>query len=194
MCIRDRLKAVLDANPNDVEANLTLGSLYVSAGPSDPNYYKEAIKTADVLLDGSNLSTSDRVKALILKGNALAGAKDFEKSVEILESAKVLDPKNVTVWITLGTTRVFEKNFPEAEKAFLGAREANPKDPNAYTSLANFYRVAGNPGKAESIFTEALSLFPQERSVYSQAAEFYLQSGRLEDVERTLKTAQANNK
>jgi tetratricopeptide (TPR) repeat protein len=128
-----------------------LGNLYLAAGGGDPKLLQEVSTIAQKIL----VLEPQNVRALILSGNAAAGLRDYETSVEIFEKALSLDPQNPAAFVSLGTTQVIRKNFAEAEQAFLKARQADPKNRSALISLANFYRATNEMAKAEEIFKEA---------------------------------------
>ncbi len=184
-----QLRSLLELYPDDVEANLELGRIYLMAGRTNSSFFKQAQDQAKKVLDKDPKNQA----ALILSGNAAAGLQDFDTSVEVLEKAAELDPKSSTALISLGATQVQQKNLPEAEKAFLKAREANPKDKAVLISLANFYRAANQMDKAEEVFKDALAQFPADRAVYLQASDFYFRAKRIEDAEKVLRNAQAGN-
>jgi tetratricopeptide (TPR) repeat protein len=185
-----QLRLLLEFYPDDIPTNLKLGGIYMAAGSTNPEFYRQAKITVEKVL----AQEPANVAALILTGNILAGLKDFTHSAELLEKAISLDPKSVSAYISLGSTQVQAKKQTEAEKAFLNAREVEPKNKSVLISLANFYRVSGSTDKALRVFKEALSLYPADRGVYFPAAGFYLAQHRFEDVENILKAAQASNR
>ena len=182
-----QLASLLEYFPDDVEANLRLGNLYLAAGGSNPDYYRKADELAKRVL----AKDSRNVGALVLSGNASAGLQDYRTSVDLLEKAVNLDPQNSAAFVSLGTAQAIQKNFPDAEQAFLKARQANPKDKNALISLANYYRSIGQPEKTESVFKDALAIYPSDKDIYVQVVEFYNHAGRYDDVERILQSAQS---
>lgn len=181
--------ALLDAHPDDVEALLQVGSLYLAGGPSNPENYREAQRTADTILK----KDPQNVRALLLASNALVGLKEFVLAQGVFDQALAAEPGNASLWISLGGMRVLQSRMDDGEKAFLKAREVDPKSKAAITSLANFYSITGNPEKAESVFREGLTQFPADRDMYSQVASFYLRNRRFLDAETTLQRAQAAN-
>jgi tetratricopeptide (TPR) repeat protein len=183
------LNALLEYFPDDVEANLELGNLYLTGGGTDPKFLTEASNIAKKLL----AKEPDNIRALILLGNASVGLQDYASSADLFEKVISLDPQNVSAFVSLGTTRVLLKNYPEAEQAFLKAREVNPKDRSALVSLANYYRAVGDPTKAEALLKEALSIYPGDRSIYVQLVQFYFQFGRFEEAEKLLRDVQAQS-
>jgi len=151
----NQLRKLLAIFPDDVETNLKLGSIYLQQGPRNPLAYPEAQKLAERVLD----KNPQNVPALILKGNALSGLKDLEGAKSVLEEATRLDPKDVSVWISLGSLNLQRKDLKEAEKAFLTARSSDETSKSAVVSLASFYRLTGNSEKAEQILKDALARF-----------------------------------
>jgi tetratricopeptide (TPR) repeat protein len=185
-----QLNALLEYFPDDVEGNLRLGTIYLTAGRSDAKLFRQASEIAQKVLT----KEPENVAALILSGNAAAGLQDYKASVEQFEKAVTIDPANTAAFVSLGTSEVLQKNYEAAEQALLKARQLNPKDKSALLSLGNYYRAAGQTEKAKAIFEEALSIYPSDRAIYLQTAGFYYQLGRLDEVERVLKNAQANTK
>ncbi len=182
-----QLNSLLEIYPDDVEANLQLGRIYMTAGRTRPEFFRQAQELAEKILS----KDPQNVAALVLSGDAGIGLHEFDSSVDLLERAITLDPKNSGAFVSLGTMRTFQKNYPEAEKAFLKGREANPKDIGTLISLGNYYRAVGDSNKAEAVFKDALAQYPANKSVYSQAVEFYFQAGRFDEIEKILKDAQA---
>jgi tetratricopeptide (TPR) repeat protein len=184
-----QLSTLLDYYPDDIEASLRLGNLYLSAGGTNADYFRKADELAKKVLS----KDAQNVAALILSGNSSAGLQDYGTAVELFEKAVALDPGNSSAFVSLGTAQAIQKKLPEAEQSFLKARQANPKDKSALISLANYYRSIGQPEKAESIFKEALTIYPSDKDIYVQVVEFYNQAGRAEDVTRVLQSAQTAN-
>ena len=184
-----QLVSLLEYYPDDVEATLRLGNIYLAAGGSNAEYFRKADELAKKVLS----SDPQNVAALILSGNASAGLQDYRTSVDLFEKAVALDPQNSAAFVSLGTAQAVQKNFPDAEQAFLKARDANPKDKSALISLGNYYRAAGQPERAESVFKDALVIYPADKDIYIQAVEFYNQTGRFGEVEKILENAQSAN-
>jgi len=184
-----QLASLLDYYPDDVEAGLRLGNLYLAAGGTNADYVRKADELAKRILS----KDAQNVAALILSGNAAAALRDFPGSVDLLEKAVTLDPQNAGAFVSLGTAQALQKNNAEAEKAFLKARQASPKDKSALISLGNYYRSVGQPEKAEAIFKESLAIYPADKDIYVQVVQFYNQAGRFQDVEKVLQGAQSAN-
>ena len=183
------LRILLETFPDDTEAKLRLGNMYLSLGVDDSRFYQEAFSLAQTILSND----ADNVDALLLSGNAAAGLQDYSESAERFQRALSLDPQNIPAFVSLGTSEAMRGNYGEAEKTFLKARETNPKDPAVLASLANFYRAIGEYLKAERVFNDALALYPGEKGIYLQAVEFYYHIRKGDAAERILRDAQAKN-
>src|SRR5262245_15950476 len=146
-----QLVALLEYYPDDVEANLQLGGIFLLAGRTDADFFRRASDIAAKVLE----KEPQKVAALILAGNAMAGLQNYQSSVEQFEKAVTLDPQNTSAFVSLGTTQTLQKNYPEAEEAFLKARRVDPKDRTALISLANYYLAVRDFDKAEATFKEA---------------------------------------
>src|SRR5689334_14017822 len=64
-----QLLALLEYYPDDLDAKLRLGNIYLAAGGADPQFYRKARDTAQQILS----KEPDNVGALILSGNASIG-------------------------------------------------------------------------------------------------------------------------
>ena len=180
------LRTLLENYPDDIEAKLRLGNLYLAGALGDKKLFNLAREIADSILAKSPSS----VEALVLSGNAAAGLLDLSSSVESLERALRLDPDNIPDYIMLGTYQAQRKKLPEAEQAFLTARKLDPKNKSALISLANYHRAVGNKEAAEQVFNEALAIYPSDRDIYLPIVLFYFQEGKIDIAERILRTAQ----
>src|SRR5262245_30249802 len=64
-----QLTILLEYFPNDTQANLRLGNIYLSAGSGDSRFFRKAAESAEKILS----KEPQNVSALILLGNASAG-------------------------------------------------------------------------------------------------------------------------
>src|SRR5215470_13286900 len=100
------LKTLIDYYPDDVEANLQLGSIYLTSARGNPDLYREAQQIAEQIL----ARDPNNVRALILSGNTSAGLQDYSASVDLFERALSLDPENLAAVVSLGTSQTLQKN------------------------------------------------------------------------------------
>jgi tetratricopeptide (TPR) repeat protein len=181
-----QLHALLDYLPNDKEAKIQLGTIYLRGGARD---IEEAKKIATAVLN----EDESNVEARVLLGNAFTGLKDYEKAVQAFEKVVSLDPKNPSGYISLGTVQMLRKSLPEAEQSFLKALELDPKGRATLLSLGNYYRALNNPKKAEEIYKVALEVSPSDPMTYGPLAALYTDSGRFEEAVSLLTSIQAKD-
>ena len=182
-----QLNALLEYYPDDVPANVALGNVYLTAGRSDTTFFQKAKEKAEKVL----AQQPENVEGLILLGNASAGLQDYRSSEEILGKASILDPGNTDILVNLGTIQRLEKNDAAAEQALLKARQINPKDRAVIVTLATFYISTGATDKADALLNEGLALYPADPDVYNLALRFYFRQKRFDEIEKTLRNAQA---
>jgi tetratricopeptide (TPR) repeat protein len=184
-----QLRALLEYYPDDVPANLQLGNIYLTAGRTSPDLFRQAQEIARKVL----AKEPNNVGALLLSGNAAAGLQDYSTSVDFFEKALSLDPQNSSIFVSLGTSQTLQKNYAEAEQAFLKAQQISPKEKTVLLSLANYYRALKQNDKAEAVFKNGISLFPGDRQIYIPLADFYNQNGRFDDAVKVLRDAQTSS-
>jgi putative PEP-CTERM system TPR-repeat lipoprotein len=127
------------------------------------------------------------VEAQILRGNALAGLKDFDGAVADVTEALKTAPDSAANYSTLGTIQMAKGNLAEAEKAFSNAVTADPKSIYARLALANFYGAANRSAEAEATLKAAVALAPGDALPNFALAVFYVRAGRAADAEAPLK-------
>ncbi len=79
---------------------------------------------------------------------------------KLLEKAQQLDPKNQSVWITVGNFERLEKQYDAAEKAYAKALALYPGNVNAYLERAAMRLETGHTKEAASDIDAALKLLP----------------------------------
>src|SRR5947207_660179 len=79
------------------------------------------------------------IDGLILMGNALAGLKDFEGSVSMLQDAIDRDPTQVMTYANLAIVQARHGDKDAAEGTFERAVALAPNSAAAHWSLGNYY-------------------------------------------------------
>src|SRR4249920_131317 len=96
-----QLASLLEYYPDDIEASLRLGNLYLAAGGTNADFFRKTDELAKKILS----KDPQNVAALLLSGNASAGLRDYHTSVELFEKAVSLDPQNTAAFVSLGTAQ-----------------------------------------------------------------------------------------
>lgn len=132
---------VLSFDENNLEANLSLGLIYLKKGlaAKAEAIYKKLIdlKCADAVIH-SNL------------GNAYYQQNKFESAREAYEKAVELDPQNPRRMINLGCVLHEMKNF-DAAIEYISKAIALDNNPDYHATMADVYISLGNLGRAKEI-------------------------------------------
>jgi tetratricopeptide (TPR) repeat protein len=117
--------------------------------------------------------------------------KEFQKAIEILESANRLAPANPGILIELGRTNGFRYNYETAEKYFEKTLAFAPRKTEMLTAIAEHCQFFRKPELAERYFRRAVEQPDATPSACVKLAELYERLRRLPEaaqlVERALK-------
>lgn len=208
----------VQANPELGDAHLRLAEAYIASGQmraAIPSYIRAAdlladdtelqIKAGNLMLNGGAFKEAqDRarvvlardpkhVQALLLLGNSLAGLKNLEDAIGVLERVSEIDPKNTGAFTNLGVLRLAHEDVAGAETAFTRAMDISGGSSDAAVGLANFYRAVGRVADAEALLLQTLGRDPRNTAVNDALASFYVENSRPEEAGAYLrKLADAN--
>jgi tetratricopeptide (TPR) repeat protein len=99
-----QMRAFLEYSPDDRDATLKLGNLYLR----DRSAYPEINKMIAKLLE----KNPNDVDALLLQGNVNAGLRKLPDAKDDFAKASSLAPDNSAALVGLGTTQALQQNFP----------------------------------------------------------------------------------
>jgi putative PEP-CTERM system TPR-repeat lipoprotein len=174
-----------DLLKDDVEAQLRAGHLLLSGG-----LFEEARVRARAALQ---LQPNNRI-ALVLMGNTLAGMKNLEDAVSLMQRAIQVDPERAGVHVNLGVLQLARGEHAAAEQAFKRAVDVSRGAPEAQLALANFYRAVKRPADAEALLHAAHETTPQSVAVNQALASLYIETGRIDEAEAYFTTIVAIQK
>jgi tetratricopeptide (TPR) repeat protein len=161
------------------DVQLAAGQLLLKGG-----LFEDAKNRARIILQQDSAS----VPGLMLLGNALAGLKNLDEAVNVLERASSLDPDHVGLYTNLGVLELAQGDRSQAEAAFQKAVAVSNGSADAYLALGNFYRATSDYERAEQALKNALARAPQDVSVNQALASLYMEANRVADAEPYLKT------
>jgi tetratricopeptide (TPR) repeat protein len=145
------LKAYLEAEPDDADAWLSLGTAY--AAIEHLAQAAPALKTA-VELDGQN------VDARLAYARVLARSKKIDDAAFQLLQASKLAPDDARVWKELGLAFYDRKLFEKAANALRRACEVSPDDARAHYALGLAEEARHDMGAAVAAYREAVKREP----------------------------------
>jgi TolB-like protein/Flp pilus assembly protein TadD len=81
---------------------------------------------------------------------------EYEKAMEYINHAILLNPNNYIYWWTAGETSVILKRYPQAEEYYKTALDHNPSA-NSDVDLPGLYLITGEIDKAKKLFENSLT-------------------------------------
>jgi len=206
------LKNALQADGNDVEARLLLGSIYLKLRDgaaaekeirraanlgADPSRWRldlvEALlaqgKFSDALdrLEAANdLPEQGQSRAMALRGQAYLGLKRLDEAAEAYDASLSLDPDNTQAALGKILLAVQSGRDDEAMAAAEDLLSRVPDDGEARLVRADLYRKKGENAKAEQDFARAIALLPEDARPLLGHAIVLLASGNLDGAKKDL--------
>jgi tetratricopeptide (TPR) repeat protein len=179
----DEAVKVLDANPRDFHALMTIGTAYHRLGRID-----DALRYMErAALDyPSSAEPVSRLANLALSGNE----KDIAKVVRLMEQAVKLDPGNAGYLYNLGWLYDQTGDGNQAVHYYQRAIRSSPLTFEAMNNLALIYGQRGEPDRALPLLEQAIRTDPENEVGYFNLAEHYARNKdwkhALENYDRVL--------
>ena len=181
---------VLDDNPKDFDALMTIGTAYQRLGRIDDA--RRYIETARELFPKRGEPAS-RLGSLAL----LVEPKDPQQIAGFMETAVKLEPGNAGYLYNLGWLYDQLGETARATDFYQRAIKASPITFEAMNNLALIYSNAGQPDRALPLLEQAMRTDPENEAVYANAANFYAHQHAwkqaLENYNRALQINPANS-
>jgi putative PEP-CTERM system TPR-repeat lipoprotein len=210
-----QLKNALVKNPSDIEARLTLGTLYNDSG--DPASAEKEIRKAVSLGAGPDktmhaLATALMTQGLLqkaldetapaaagndaailaLRGDALLGLGQAEKSKEAYQQALKAKPGFAHATIGLARHALMQKDALVAGTLIDQAVADHPSDPAVWQFKGDLLRSQGKPDDALAAYSQVLKIKPDHRSAHLEKAYIEISAGKFDaanaDIEAARKT------
>jgi len=178
-------KELIAVNPGDVKVRMTLAQNLMNLGR-----YQEALDSLKGVTERLStypgayylsakiyIQIKDFSKALeagkkekennpgIYNGHYIVGETfrlmgKVQESVDNLEQAISISPRNVESLISLGLIKIAQRNFEVARELFLRAKKQEPSNPKIRKQLGFIYQGVGQSGLAIEEFQTYLKLYP----------------------------------
>lgn len=200
------LKSILETSPINGRANFLLGNVYLIQSVTDSAKiaYQKGLAGADgarlnfiglgtIDLDNANSSAAEENFALALKdtkkkdveeligiGRAYtySNKPNYKKAIEYLNKAKLINPNDAVVQLSLGDAYYGDKNQNDAYAAYRSAFQFDPTLLRAKMQLGVLLKGAKSYDEAIKSFNEVIALNPNYGPVYRELAETYYKWGR----------------
>ena len=106
-------------------------------------------------------------------GNAYSGIGDYDKAMEILETAVTINPSLAESRMNLGNIYLKKGRYNDATDQYQGAIEINPNDAKAHLNLGNAYFDRGRTADAIAEYKTAMGLDDNLVETYKSIALVY---------------------
>jgi tetratricopeptide (TPR) repeat protein len=176
---------VLRLDGKNVPAKLALGEYMISAGVQKPDFFKQAQRVAEEVLQVEPSS----IDALILLGNAYSGQNETDKAIEQYEKALALKPGNLKATLFIATAQFRKKDIVKAEEIFKQALRQHPNEIQPYIAIATFYSLTQRLQEAENNFRRAFDLAPTDYLSLNALVTFYTSMKKTAEAESVFKEA-----
>ncbi|MCU0438503.1 MAG: tetratricopeptide repeat protein [Raineya sp.] len=93
---------------------------------------------------------------------------EYEKSIEILEECKKLDPKSYMYPYEIAYAHVQQKDYKKAIKILEKVKKYEKTHPQVYQMLGNSYSYSGDPKKAIATYEDGMKKFPNAGNLHSE--------------------------
>lgn len=185
----EEAEKVLDADPNNFDALMTLGTAFQRLGriPDATRYIQQARD-----LFPKNPEPLSRLGSL-----ALANPKpDVQNVIQFMDAAVKLAPTNASYLYNLGWVYEQTGDTAKATDLYLRAIKASPLSFEAMNNLSVIYSNNGHPEKALPLLEQAMRMDPENEAVYANAANYYVKRREwkeaLDNFDRALAIDPAN--
>lgn len=166
----------LAANPNSALNLVGLGSISFDLGndvEAKANFEKAVTITA-----------AKDYKTLLYIGKAYAelGKRNYNEALNYLNRAKLLDPKNPEIYVSIGDVYMEQSNGTDAVKFYNEALKIDANYTNAYVRIGKLYTRALNYQEAKSAFEKAISIDPNYPPIFREYGELELTAKKYENA------------
>lgn len=178
------LNRVLDLNPNNVEANITLGKIYLAGQQTD-----KALEISDLTLE----LAPDDANVRTLKAAVLFSLGDAVGAVRESLLALKFDPDNVGALLVLATERMTKNDYTGAI-GFVSRGLSIEKD-NTSLLLLKIAALNGQGKMSEIIATyhKLIHIHPENKSYRLAIASIYISEERLDQAEQVFRAYEEEN-
>jgi len=210
-----QLKNAAAKSPDDAEARLQLGMLYLETGDA-VSADKELRKAASLGMKGERtlpllgraLRAQGKSKELLeeitpalaqnsapllaLRGDALLDQNKPAEAQQAYTQALQLQPANGAALIGLARHALAEKDTAQAERYAAEAVTKDPQNPETWLFKGSMLRGADKPDEALAAFDKAIALKPSERTAYIEKAYIEISQGKFDAARADIAAARKN--
>lgn len=172
---------ILDKNPGEVSAMLSLAEAYVNKGSSDHKEAEYAPKALEII-DQVLVKDSNNSEAYRIQGYAYEIQEKFDESIKSYDKSLEIKPSDLT-YNSRGHAYELMGQYQLAQDDYEKGYELNSENPNIQMNLARIYLSKGDEAKAKEFAENVINgnngntLFYIKASAYSVLGQIASNSG-----------------
>lgn len=179
----NELSRTVELDPNNLDARLKLGTMYLAASRVRSDYIAEAERMAKEILQ----KDPKHIEGHILMAGVFYAQSDREKALAELNQAIEIDPNRVESYLSLARFYVRIDDHAKAEETYKRAISINNNSSVAHSEYGRYLMQANRGPEAEAAFLKAIEVEPSNRNSRLLLAGFYLVNKQLEKAEAAYK-------
>jgi tetratricopeptide (TPR) repeat protein len=178
------LRAVLELDPNDMTARITLGRLLLLSGTVD-----DALR----LVNDVKPADSQNADLLALKAAVLLKLKDSEGAIREAQAALKIDPANTGAMFVLAGNAWAQGDAKGALDILNSEAMAQKDDVGVMLFKLSIFEKSKDLQQAEALLQKLVELYPKEISFKRELIRLYLFQHRNDDAEKEQRAVVAAN-
>ena len=183
----EELQKTIALDPNNFDARLKLGNVYIVGSRGDANVIAAAEKIAQDILQ----KDPNNIEGHILMGSVFFNQNQKDKALEEFNHAIQIDPNRVESYLSLARFYIVNKEFDKAEANYKKAISVNNNSALAHTLYGQFLAQSNRQPEAEAEYRKAVEVDPKDKNARFMLASYYLGNRQLDKAEESFKALAA---
>ncbi|HKY29518.1 MAG TPA: tetratricopeptide repeat protein [Pyrinomonadaceae bacterium] len=179
----NELARTVELDPNNLDARLKLGTMYLAASRIRSDYIAQAERMAKEILQRD----PKHIEGHILMAGVFFAQHDRDKAFAELNQAIEIDPNRVESYLSMARFYVRIDDHAKAEETYKRAISINSNSSVAYSEYGRYLMQADRPVEAEAALLKAIEVEPSNRNSRLMLAGFYLVNKQLDKAEAAYK-------
>jgi tetratricopeptide (TPR) repeat protein len=179
----EELRKTTQLDPNNLEARVKLGNIYLGASKGRPEFIAEAERLAKEVFE----KDPNYIEGRILMGSLFFAQNQQDKAFAELNRAIELDPKRVESYLSLARFYFVTNDQVKAEETFKRAISLNNNSALAHSEYGKFLAQTNRLPDAEAELQKSVDVEPSNRNARFVLASFYLVNKQLDKAEEAYK-------
>lgn len=179
----EELERTTQLDPNNLEARVKLGNLYLAGSRVRSDYIADAERLAKEILQ----KDPNHIEGHILMGGVFYAQNNRDKALEELNRAIEIDPKRIESYISLAKFHIVTEDHAKADETFQRAITVNNNSALAHTEYGRYLVQTNRYPQAEVELVKGVELEPTNRNSRFVLASFYVVSKQLDKAEAAFK-------